>query len=96
MKRMSTEAKLGLDKFVVDEGNPHIRVDDSKLDAATVRTLIAACPASLFRLDGDGRLMFDCAGCLECGTCRVLCGSNTEAMQWNYPRPTFGVFYRYG
>ncbi|EIC1906280.1 ferredoxin family protein, partial [Escherichia coli] len=33
--------------------------------------------------------------CLECGTCRVLCG-NTILEQWQYPAGTFGIDFRYG
>ena len=38
---------------------------------------------------------FDYAGCLECGTCRALCG-NTIIKKWEYPNGTFGVEYREG
>ena len=37
----------------------------------------------------------DYAGCLECGTCRILC-SRTIVERWEYPQPTMGVEYRYG
>ncbi len=38
---------------------------------------------------------FDCAGCLECGTCRVLCG-DTILKKWEFPQGTFGVEFRFG
>ncbi|MCG2879366.1 ferredoxin family protein, partial [Obesumbacterium proteus] len=31
----------------------------------------------------------------ECGTCRILC-RDSVLDEWNYPRGTFGVEYRYG
>ncbi len=96
MKKMSVEDRLALNKFVVDEGQPHITVDESKLDGKTLRALLTACPAGLYTLSAEGKLVFEYAGCLECGTCRVLCASCLGAMSWNYPRPTKGVFYRYG
>ncbi|MDH7479765.1 MAG: ferredoxin family protein, partial [Syntrophomonadaceae bacterium] len=43
----------------------------------------------------DGEISFDCAGCLECGTCRVVC-PRPGAIEWNYPRGGFGIVYRYG
>ncbi|MEG8157355.1 ferredoxin family protein, partial [Escherichia coli] len=33
--------------------------------------------------------------CLECGTCRIL-GLGSALEQWEYPRGTFGVEFRYG
>jgi len=93
---MRVEQKLALDKFNVDEGNPHILVDQERLDAATARTLTLACPAGLYTLDDKGRLVFEVAGCLECGTCRVLCAHAPGGMRWNHPGPSFGVQYRFG
>ena len=93
---MSIEQKLSLNKFVVDEGHPHITVDQDKLDDATIKALTMACPAGLYTLDEKGRLQFEVAGCLECGTCRVICAHLPEAMVWDHPRPSFGVFYRFG
>ena len=49
-----------------------------------------ACPAALYKIDEDGGLSFDYAGCLECGTCRILC-SRTIVERWEYPQPTMGV-----
>ena len=45
--------------------------------------------------DEDGRKSFDYAGCLECGTCRIICG-DTIVKKWAYPGPTMGVEYRFG
>ena len=96
MKPVNVEAKLAENRFVVDEGHPHITLDKDQIGAKTIHALIAACPAALYSLDDQKRLRFDCAGCLECGTCRVICGGDPKIMTWNHPRPTFGVFYRYG
>ncbi|WP_461208543.1 ferredoxin family protein [Desulfocurvus sp. DL9XJH121] len=93
---MSIEQKLSLDKFVVDEGHPHITIDQGKMDEATVRALTVGCPAGLYTLNENGQLAFEVAGCLECGTCRVICAGCPGAMTWEHPRPSFGVFYRFG
>ena len=34
-------------------------------------------------------------GCMECGTCRVLCEASGE-ITWNYPRGGYGVLYKFG
>jgi len=93
---MSVEEMLSKNKFVVDEGNPHIVVDAACLAPETLRALTVVCPAGLYNLDDKGALLFDCAGCLECGACRVVCAGHAGAMTWNHPRPSFGVNYRFG
>ena len=96
MSKMSVEDKLALNKFVVDEQHPHISLDEHKLSKKTLQALLVGCPAGLYTLNSEGRLVFEYAGCLECGTCRVLCAADKDAMKWEYPRSTKGVFYRYG
>ena len=93
---MNVEQKLSIDKFTVDEGHPHIVIDLEKMDAETQRILTVVCPAGLYTVDEKGRMVFEFAGCLECGTCRVAVQSKTGVMEWNHPRPSFGVQYRYG
>ena len=75
---VNVDIKLGVNKFNVDEENPHIilKTDPDK------QVL-------------DGSVRFDYAGCLECGTCRIL-GLDTVLEKWDYPRGTFGVEFRYG
>ena len=59
------------------------------------RKLVNCCPAGLYTLQEDGSLAFDFAGCLECGTCRVVAGQ-TIVKEWKYPRNTKGVEFRQG
>lgn len=93
---MNIEQKLSVDKFVVDEGNPHIVIHEDKLDPQTIKALTLACPAGLYTLNEKNQLAFEVAGCLECGTCRVVCAHKPGGMEWNHPRPTFGVAFRFG
>ncbi|MFA6807772.1 MAG: ferredoxin family protein [Eubacteriales bacterium] len=95
MKAMTIEEKLSVDKFFVDEGNPHIIISKDAVDPKEIQKLIKACPAGLYSLNEDGTISFDYAGCLECGTCRVLC-KNTIIKEWNYPQATCGIEFRYG
>ena len=92
IKRLSPEEALALNKFGVDEGHPHIVVDKSICARCTHRPCLVICPARLYRLK-DGQISFEFAGCLECGTCRVMC-SEGGVKSWNYPRASFGVTYR--
>lgn len=92
----SVTEKLAVNKFAVHEGHPHIVVHTEHLDADTIKALTVGCPAGLYTLDDKQRLFFEVAGCLECGTCRVLCAHLPDALEWNHPEASFGVQYRFG
>lgn len=64
-------------------------------DAAYVAQLIHLCPAGLFRQTADGMLEVDFHGCLECGTCRLLCQPQ-GLERWGYPASGCGITYRFG
>ena len=93
-EQVNVDVKLGVNKFHVDEENLHIVVKDNP-DMTEFKKLVLACPAGLYKIEQDGSCRFDYAGCLECGTCRVLCGQ-TILEKWEYPAGTMGVEFRYG
>lgn len=95
MKRLSLEQLLGLDKFQVDDDEAHIKVNNSVCSRCERKPCTFACPAGVYSLK-DGEICVDDAGCVECGTCRVVCPYAAEAIDWNFPRGGFGVSYRYG
>jgi ferredoxin-like protein FixX len=95
VEKFDVTEKLGVDKFAVNEGNPHIDVDKKYVGEDELQKVIKGCPAALYDVDENGNVKFDFAGCLECGTCRVLCGKSV-VKEWNYPESSFGVEYRYG
>ena len=70
-------------------------VPDSSVDRNVAERLITSCPAGLFSLTPEGELRVDFRGCLECGTCRLLCDEKT-LQQWRYPPSGFGIIYRFG
>lgn len=92
---LSVPDLLGRDQFEVDEDEPHIVVDARICAPCADKPCVAVCPAQLYTLGADGELTFDHAGCLECGTCRVVCRTG-GIVRWTYPRGTFGVSYRQG
>lgn len=94
MITINVDEKLGLNKFFVDENNAHIELTE-QMDLAEFKKLQIACPAALYDIDESGKIKFDYAGCLECGTCRILC-SDTIIKKWEYPLGGFGVEYRHG
>ena len=90
---MKLEERLGANKYYVDETSPHIIVDGAGFGLEEKMKLVNGCPAGLYTLQENGDLAFDFAGCLECGTCRVLCGE-TIVKTWKYPRNAKGVEFR--
>lgn len=94
MSTLNVDEKLGLNKFYVDEENAHI-VLKANPDKNEFQKLVIACPAGLYKMDDKGAIQFDYAGCVECGTCRVLCGS-TILEKWEFPVGTLGVEFRWG
>ena len=85
---------LALDKYEVDEESAHIELVEDP-DMEEFLKLVRVCPAALYKIDAEGKKSFDYAGCLECGTCRIACGS-TIVKKWENPQPTMGVEYRFG
>jgi len=90
---VNVDEYLSLNKYQVDEGNPHIELTADP-DPGQFLQLVRACPAGLYKVDEKGT-HFDYAGCLECGTCRIL-SLGQVVTTWTYPGPTMGVEYRYG
>lgn len=93
MKRLSSEERLGTSKFAVDEEVAHITLDKEICSKCKNKVCVIACPAGLYSIQGEA-VTFDYAGCLECGTCRLVC--LPKGLKWEYPRGTFGVEFRYG
>ncbi|HZJ84595.1 MAG TPA: ferredoxin family protein [Syntrophomonadaceae bacterium] len=92
---MTVEEKLAIDKFHVDENFAHIIIDNNYPDLNKKQELVKACPAGLYKLNEDQSLIFDYAGCLECGTCRVL-ALGTIVKEWHHPKGEYGIEFRYG
>lgn len=91
---VNVDEAISLNKYNVDEEHSHIELVDDP-DDEEFKKLVRVCPAGLYKIDKDGKKSFDYAGCLECGTCRIACGS-TIVKKWNNPQPTMGVEYRFG
>ena len=89
---MSITERLSTVQFNVDE-TAHIVVDGDRCRACDKHTCLTFCPAQCFTPTDSGGIAFYHVGCLECGTCLLLCAG--EAVQWNYPRGGYGVSYRF-
>jgi ferredoxin like protein len=91
---MKVQDKVALDAIKAHKES-HIEVNQEACRACDRRVCLAVCPAELYSLDeGSGLIKIEHAGCLECGTCLVVCEKG--AITWRYPEPGFGIRYRHG
>jgi ferredoxin like protein len=94
VKRMTVTEKVGLNKYELDEGHPHIMVHEAVCrDQCPDLACLFVCPAGVYS-EQHGQITADWAACLECGACKAACPA--EALDWVYPRGGFGIVYRYG
>ena len=96
IEALSLEDKLGRNVFKIDKESPHIIVDHEICrQRCTLRPCLYVCPAQLYTYNDERDEVFvDYEGCLECGTCMIVC--EDEALTWHYPRAGFGIQYRFG
>ena len=91
---MKIDEKIAIDAFKQDT-EPHITLDEKICGECEVLSCVHNCPAGLYEYNEEtGKIDFDYSGCLECGTCKLVCPSG--GVTWSYPRGEFGVRYRYG
>jgi ferredoxin like protein len=90
---LDLKAKLGLDVFK-PAAEPHIRIRQGMEKDPRLKPAIRVCPAGLYSENERGETVLTIDGCLECGTCRLVCGA--EILDWNYPPGGNGVQYRFG
>jgi len=92
-KKMPIDAKLGLDVFKVDK-QAHIVIDQKKCKKCRDDFCLYICPANLYSRAPNGDILVNFEGCLECGTCRIVC--EHCGIDWKNPRGGFGVQLRFG
>ncbi len=92
MKPKSIEDKLAVNKYAIDKER-HIRIREEICGVCEVRSCLYVCPADCFKVR-DEHITFSYEGCLECGSCRIIC--DQEAVEWALPRAGLGICYLYG
>lgn len=94
---INVEEKLFQNRYKVDHGRPHIQIRDAELcrSQCSDQSCTYVCPAACYKLEGNGAVTLITDGCLECGSCRVIC---TEHMNvaWEYPRGGHGILFKFG
>ncbi len=82
-------------KYYVDEDFAHIRISDHNVcTGCEKKPCLDFCPAHVFSLDRQKKVMVSYQGCLECGSCRIGCPFYN--IEWNLPRGGYGVAYKFG
>jgi len=94
---IKVEEKLFQNRYRVDNGRPHISIKDADLCLykCEAQPCTYCCPAACYTKEGDGSVVLITDGCLECGTCRVICNEH-ENVDWEYPRGGFGILFKFG
>lgn len=69
----------------------HIQVDAGICEHCPHLACVYGCPATCYRVI-DGKVKFAYDGCVECGTCAVIC--DRGAVSWTYPQGGYGVKFR--
>lgn len=92
MSTMRVDEKLAVNSFSIDQ-DVHVTIKEEICQSCDHRACLYACPAKLYTLN-NGRIAYAYEGCLECGTCRVVCDKGS--VSWDLPRGGFGVCFEYG
>ena len=90
---MGLKAKLGLDVFKHDS-EPHIKIKPGMERDPRLKRAVLVCPAGLYSVNAEGEVELTIDGCLECGTCRLVCGNDN--LEWAYPEGGCGIQLRFG
>jgi ferredoxin like protein len=90
---MDLKAKLGIDVFKPG-GAAHIKIRTGKEKDPRLQKMAMICPAGLYIVNEQGETSLTIDGCLECGTCRLVCGN--DILEWAYPEGGAGVQLRFG
>lgn len=92
---MRIEDRLFLNRFKADTIS-HLSVIDPNRCLKCVRKQCSySCPAKCYTIDEQGKASVAYEGCVECGTCRIVCNEFWN-IGWEYPRGGFGVLYKFG
>ena len=72
----------------------YIRVNQELCRECENRCCRYVCPDAVYLLDEEDKINVEYEGCLECGTCQVVCPH--DAIEWDYPQGGCGILFKYG
>lgn len=93
----NVEEKLFQNRYKVDHGRPHIRIKDADVCSNMCQSQACTyiCPAACYKAEGNRLVTLITDGCLECGSCRVICTEHSN-VAWEYPRGGHGILFKFG
>ena len=86
------EDKLAVNTYATDK-DVHIAIQEDICQACDHHRCLNACPADCYKLS-EGHISYSYEGCLECGSCRIVCDKGSVI--WKMPRGGLGVCFEYG
>ena len=94
---VNVQDKLFQNRYKVDAGRPHIRIRAPEVCANDCRDQACTfvCPAGCYSAEGNRSVTLITDGCLECGSCRVICTEHRN-VDWEYPRGGHGILFKFG
>jgi ferredoxin like protein len=94
---VNVEDKLFQNRYRVDAGRPHIRIKeaDTCTNICVDKSCTYVCPASCYTFEANGTVTLITDGCLECGSCRIVCSEHLN-VHWEYPRGGHGILFKFG
>ncbi len=92
---MKLEDKLYATKFKADDTSHLVIKSQDACQQCAKKACTYACPARCYTISPEGVVSVAYEGCLECGTCRIICNEFNN-IDWRYPKGGFGVIYRFG
>jgi ferredoxin like protein len=95
-QNLTLDARLGLDKYEIDEEFAHITVDATRCQVCAKKPCLTVCPAQVYTWVEE-RVAVRYENCLECGTCQIACDmGGSGGITWRNPQGGFGILFRYG
>lgn len=90
--KKSIQDKLANIKYNCDSTS-HLILDKEKCLVCKEKVCTFICPANVYEQDSiTGNINVQYENCLECGACRIACPK--EAIEWKYPKATYGVVFK--
>ncbi len=95
--KVKVEEKLFQNRYRVDAGRSHIEIIDPAVcqHACKDKACTVCCPAGCYTEENTGGVVLITDGCLECGSCRVICTDHRN-VDWEYPRGGYGILFKFG
>ena len=92
---MNIDEIFDFTSFTIDR-EPHIVLDNAVCVGCDNRGCTNSCPARCYTWsEADQKMTFVYDGCLECGTCRIIC-NDFKNVAWEYPRGGYGILFKFG